>query len=121
MSVTAKVGTGWQISRSGFTFNVISARKEGEEVAIIDATKMSTTVAREKMASSLYDPGRWILEVEWDGTRPTLGGSAVSTTVTFNGSATHTFNSIIASISGEVPLEDKMTATITLEITGEIT
>ena len=113
---------------SSFSAEILGATLPGATRPVIDTTHLGTTVARSKIPGDLIDWGQFEFELQFDpDNEPPLDQAAETITVTFptpSGGltgATWEFSGFIASYSGAFALEEKMTATVTLEISGDIT
>lgn len=118
MAVTAIIGTGASITYSGFTYKLLDMNIDGIEREFIDASKMSTTTAKEFLAATLYDPGTVTVEIECDGTFPTNNGTYATLTFTFSNAAARTVSAAVKSFSAANPLEGKVTATVVFQCSG---
>jgi len=124
----AVITTGLTITyQSGLLAEIIDFSWSGMEREAIDTTNFSSTTAREYMPSTLYDSGELSVELLFDPEiDPTTALSAASETVTVTYADAATASTMAANgfmtgfeIAG--PLEDRMTATATLKLTGAIT
>ncbi len=121
MATTAIIGTGLTLTHSGLTFPIISVDGPNITREKIEASKMSTTTWKDYLFASLKDPGDLTMTVEWNGALPTFATSPASTVITFSNSNTLTGTAVITSFEPSTPLEDKMTAQVTLSFSGAIT
>ena len=131
------IGTGTTITfgTSGFNAQIESASWGGITREIIDVTHLGTTPAsggeigsREYLAGDLSDPGELTLELHFNpNLQAPIEGDPETITVTYplvSGDTTSASWSAQGQMTGydhEIPLEDKMTATATVKITGPIT
>lgn len=80
-------GNGATLTRSGFTVDITSISLGNQTIDTLDTTLLSTTGYMTKVAADLADAGTFTVEFNFDagdaGEWPTVGGAAVSTTVTF--------------------------------------
>lgn len=118
MAVTAIIGTGSSYSYSGVTYKVLRMSIDGISREFVEADKMDTTTWQEKLPKSLADPGTVTMDIEADGTLPTMSTTAATLTITFSNSTARSVSGYLASVSNEIPLEDKTTGTITWQCTG---
>ena len=123
------IGTGASIAfgTSNFTAEVMSINGNDISRPSIDSSHLGTTGARTFLPGDLVDNGSVELEINFDpDEQPPIAGAAETITVTFptppGGStpADAEFSGFVTNWSWGVPLEDKMTATITLKISGAI-
>lgn len=125
------IGTGTTVTfgTSGFTAQVLEVGWSGIEREAVDSTHMGTTTARSFIPSSLYDPGEIEMEVAFDGDdAPPISAAAETITVEFAKKASGSTNGaqwaatgFLTGVEVTAPLEDKMTATLTIKLSGEIT
>lgn len=121
MALTAVIGTGATLAHSGLTFPILSIDGPNITREKIQASKMTTTGWHDYLYASLKDPGDLVLTVEWTGVLPTFATTAASTALTLSNSNTLTGTGVITSFEPSTPLEDKMTAQVTISLSGAIT
>lgn len=133
----ADVGTGTTIvfGTSGFSAEIVGVQLGGVSREAIDTSHMGTTPtpagkmgSRTFMPGDLSDGGELQLEVHHDPDLvPPIGGAVETVTVTFPlpaGQATpasYAFSGFVTGYSAAVPLEDKMTGTLSVKVSGPIT
>ena len=111
---SATQSAAWEVL--SIDFNDVWSRED------IDFSHMETTGGKDFKPSDLYDPGTLVVTVQFDDTITLVPTPAIEAwTVTFPGGATFICNGYIKSWGKGVPLEDKMTQTITIKLTGDIT
>lgn len=127
---TPDIGTGATISfgSSGFSAHITNVDHSGISRAVVETSHLGTTTARTFVPGDLYDGGTVALEMNFDSNdQPPITSTAETITITFpikpGGStgATAQFSGFVQDWSYTVPLEDKMTATATIKVTGAIT
>lgn len=120
---SAIIGTGATVTHSAL--NVAHKLKgitvDGMQIGFSDGSVMGTTLWKDWLIHKLADAGSVTLEVEWKGHVPTIDGTAASMVITLSNSATLTCDAICTGFSGEIPLEEVMTASVTFKLTGEPT
>lgn len=81
----ADTGNGATLTRSGFTVDIRSINIGEQTIDLLDISVLSTTGFMEKISADLADAGSFTVEYLFDATDAdvTLGGAAVSTTITF--------------------------------------
>lgn len=132
MPAAADIGTGAAITfQSGFFALITNISWSGWERQAIDISTMANTNnARTFMPSDLHDAGTLEVECLWDaddGVKTAMTASSETVTITYpvqSGgmtAATRAASGFLISASHEVPLEDKMTATYTIKLTGAVT
>ena len=123
----AAVGTGITItSAASFVWEVIDSPTQGESREAIDVTSHNSTNYRTFIPGDLIDGGELSFSVmlDPDNSPMPLSSAAEEFVVTFptsltNG-ATLTFTGFLTEWSWTAPLEDKMTADITIKIDGNV-
>lgn len=113
---------------SGFSAEILGSTLPGASRPVIDTTHLGTTVARTKMPGDLIDWGQFEFELQFDpDNEPPLDQVAETITVTFPTpaggltGATWAFTGFIQNYNATFTLEEKMLATVSLEISGDIT
>jgi hypothetical protein len=81
----ADTGNGATLTRSGFTVDIVSISIADQTIDLLDVSLISTTGFMEKISADLADAGSFTVEYLFDSTEAdvTLGGAAVTTTITF--------------------------------------
>jgi len=124
----AVITTGLSITyQSGFFAEIIDFSWSGLARESIDTTNFASSGGREYTPSTLYDPGELQVELLFDPeSSPVTPITAVAETVTVTYADAAPASTMAASgfmtdfeIAG--PLEDRMTATATLKLTGAVT
>lgn len=122
MAVTAILGTGASLTFSGFTYPILSMDGPNVSRNVIEASKMATSTWHEFMPGSLRNPGQLSLEVEYDGEMAlALWTTAQAVTVTYSNAAPLAGTGFLVEFTPSVPLEDKMTASAVIQMTGAVT
>ena len=136
MPLPVDVGTGTSITfaDSGFTAEIVDIQIGGISREAVDVTEMSDTVGagniggREFIPTRLADPGELTLEVHFDpDVTPPVNLPPEQIDIDFPlapgdlTAAKWEALGFCTSYDAAVPLEDKMTATITIKISGDIT
>lgn len=93
----------------------------------VDATHFQSPGRRREYIAGLIDTGEASFELNWvpgndsDVLIRTLmaSGDIVEHRITFPGGATVTFDAAITGFEKEIPVDDRMTATITVAVSGE--
>lgn len=127
MAYTASIGTGTTISRGATTFAQVTDIQIGDQsLPSIDITNLSS-VAKDYMPGDLIDAGSITFDILilGKGDLPALGTLVAGTpdvfTVTFPDASTFVCSGHIESRSIAIPLEDKISCSITIKLTGAIT
>ena len=129
--MAAITGNGTTFSwAGGAVADVISISAPSVSVATIDTTNIAsvhrtflggTIDSGEVSLELMYDPMvDTDLEDDWDNTA-TTAPIARACVITFSDSATFSFSAIMTAFSSNVAIDDKVTASITLKITGAVT
>lgn len=126
----ADVGTGTSISfgTSGFTAEVLGINHNGVERPAIETSHLGTTVAKTFMPGDLVDQGEISLDIAFNpNILPPIKAAAETIVITFpvpsglSTGATYTFTGFCTGASSTILFEERMTATITVKISGDIT
>ena len=121
------IGTGTTVTfgTSGFTADILNVNWDGITRESIETSHMGTTSDKTFMPADLVDNGTIVLEIAFVATlSPPIitNGAAETVTIAFAGSATHwSASAFQTEFSIGAPLEDKMTGSLTLKVTGGIT
>ena len=121
------IGTGSTVTfgTSAFSADILSISIDGIERGAVQTSHMGTTSDHTFMPVDLVDNGEVTLEIAFIATlSPPIitNGAAETVTIAFAGHATTwAFSAFQTGFQITAPLEDKMTATVTLKITGGIT
>lgn len=127
MPVDLGTGASVTFATSSFTANITSIGFSGMERASVDTSHLGTTTAMTFVAGDLYNAGELELEIQFDPDDfPPIKTAAETITVTFANLGGTTpadweFTGFCTGFSAGVPLEELMTGTITIKITGDIT
>lgn len=126
------VGTGTSLvfGTSGFNAYITNVSGPGITREAIETTHLGTTGGKTFIPGDLYDGGELTLDVMHDPsiTVPMLAGNQPETiTITYptpagmSSGATWSFSGFMTNYEPTAPLEDKMTATVTIKLTGNLT
>jgi hypothetical protein len=121
------IGTGTTITfgTSGFSADLLSISHGGMAREAIQTSHMGTTSDHTFMPTDLVDNGEVTVEIAFVATLtpPILTNAAAETiTIAYAGSGTTwSFSAFQTGFEITAPLEDKMTATLTLKVTGGVT
>lgn len=126
----ADVGTGATITfaTSGFAAKIMSFTGPSFERPSIDKTHLADTVSRKFMPGDLYDAGELGIEFQFDPQlTPPISGAVETVTITWpvpsglTNAGTWAFSGFMTNYQVSTPLEDLMTASATVKITGSVT
>ena len=121
------VGTGCTVvfGTSGFTADIMSLNGSDITREDIDVTHMGSTGYKEFQPSDLVDGGTVEMEIGFDpDEQPPISGAAETITITFPvpsggaSGATFVFVGYVNSWTWTAPMEEVMTATITIKVAG---
>jgi len=112
----------YAIDKMGITF-------EGQERAAVDTTHLGTAGYKTYMAGDLVEGGTLTVSCHLDADDPApIATAAETVTLTFpipvaggSAGATMAFTGFVTSFSGDIPLEDRMTATFSVKVADDIT
>lgn len=122
-AVTPDVGTGTSIAFStSFLGRLTSVRWTGISREALETTTMATTGGRDFIPGDLYDPGELQCEIQFDtDATPPISSAAETITITWPDAETAIFSGFMTGFEISDVLEQVMTATATIKITGDIT
>ena len=119
------IGTGTTVSIGGSALaEVLDITPPGMSRESIQSSHMGTLVAHTFSPSKLYDGGEADFELAFEPNWAVpISAAAQSVVITFpdSGSSTWTFDAFVTGYEPTDPLEDRMTATLTLKVTGAVT
>lgn len=126
-------GTEFHISRdSGSSWLAIAKVTDitppSDTIDVVDVTHMGSPDRRREFIPGLTDPGSMSLELIFEpGSATDLllreirsSGETVKCRITFASGPAYVFDGWLETYEGAVPLEDKMTATVSFKVTGEV-
>lgn len=118
------IGTGIVITFStGFFAEILDVSPPGASRESIQTSHMGTTAAHTFTPADLVDWGEMTVEMGFlPSTAPPMTGVAESITITFpnSGAAVWTFTGFMTGFEPSAPLEDRMTASATIKVTGAV-
>jgi hypothetical protein len=120
---TVDVSTGLTIlfGTTGFEAEILDVTLPSVARESINTSHQGTTGAHTFTPASLYDAGEFSFTMHFDPSKtPPWDQDAETITLTFPSTATWIFTAFLTGYDGEAPLEDKMTASGTLKISGAI-
>lgn len=121
----ADVATGATITfDTGFFAEILGINWTGISRESIDTSHMGTTTAMTYTPSTLFDAGEIQVEMAFvPATTPAWGGAAETVTVTWpdSGAATWAASGFMTNFDIQATLEERITATATLKLSGDIT
>jgi len=120
----AILGTKASISfQSGFFAEILDFTGPSLSRAVIDVTHLGSTDWREKLPGSFVDGGQLSVNMAYipDGTLPPILEDPESITITFSNNTTWVFTGFMTGFNISNPLEDRLTAAVTIEVAGKIT
>ena len=133
MTTTAIDGHGTTITIPGITsVRIIDVNGPGIKRDVIGASNMSTASAEEYIAAALYDGGEVSVTIEFTGNESPQILNELTTTedlienITIDwagdrGAGSYTFSAIMTEFKPKAASKDKMTADVTMKVTGAIT
>lgn len=123
------IGTGSTLTFANFTPELLSLSWSGISREAVDTSHMGTVGGRTFLPGDLHDPGEVTAEVHLNSTEAppiaTTSAPVTTLTVTFPAVGTAatdawTASAFMTGFEFTDPLEDKMTATATFKITGDV-
>lgn len=122
--MAADSGFGTTITFStGYFAEIISVDGPDLSRESIDTTHMATTSGLMTfIPSDLIDNGTLSVEMAYlPGTAPPISSAAETVTVTYPDSSTAAFSGFLTSFSPSIPIDDRMTASAEIKVSGAIT
>ena len=118
------IGTGITISfSSSFLAEILDVSPPGASRESIQTSHMGTTSAHIFTPADLVDWGELVVEMAFaPSTSPPMNGAVQTIVIVFpdTGAAIWTFQGFITGFEPSAPLEDRMTATATIKVTGSV-
>lgn len=124
----ANIGHGTTLSgaSTGSIGQILSVGLPDQQVDDIDVTTMASTNKWREFMAGLKDAGVLTLQLlyeksNYNTVQGALGAAAEAWTITFPDSSTFACSGYINANGGDDPLEDKITQSVTLKLSGEPT
>lgn len=116
------IGTGTSITFStGFLAEILDITPPGPSRGAVDTSHMGTSSYKTFIPTDLVDWGELKVEMAFaPSADPPIEDVAESIVITFPDATTWTFSGFMTNFEAKVPLEDKMTATATIKVTGNV-
>ena len=125
------IGTGTTITfgTSGFTSELLSISWSGIARESVHTSHMGTAAPgadkfgnRTFLPGDLADPGEITAEFHFDPSQdPIINEAAETITITFPSGSTWAASGFVTSFEFDDPMEDKMTATVVVKLSGNVT
>lgn len=121
------IGTGTTVAFPGawnLVGEILSVAHSGMVRGEVNVSHMGTTTAHIFLPTDLYDPGGLALDMHFDahmGITTLMTGAKGATTITFPEATVWGFDGFATGYDITDPFEDKMTATVNIKASGEIT
>lgn len=121
------IGTGTTVTfgTSGFSADILNVNHDNVNRESIQTSHMGTTGSHTFMPADLVDNGEVTIEIAFVATLtpPIFSNAAAETmTIAYAGSATTwSFSAFQITFGNSIPLEDKMTATLSFKVSGGVT
>ena len=123
MGQTYDVATGITISfgTSGWTGRIENIRASGKTREAINISHQGTTTAHEFTPADLADMGEFVVDYQFNpATALIITLVAEEITITWPDDDTHVFTGFCTAMDEEAPLNEKMTGTMTIKVSGTI-
>lgn len=119
----AEVSTGISITfDSGFFAEILDVTPPGASRESIQTSHHGTSDAHTFTPAKLVDWGELQVEMAFDpGEAPPVNSEAETVTITFAGGDTWTFSGFMTGYEPSAPLEERMTASATIKVSGGVT
>jgi len=123
MAIDTGFGTTLTWGSSSFTAELFEVTPPGASRESIDTSHMSTlSGAMTFIPADLVDWGEATFSVAFDpSTSPPVNAAAETITITFPDETTWAFSGFVTGYEPTVPMDDKMTADLTIKVTGRVT
>lgn len=123
------VGAGVTVTfSSGFFAQILSVDGPTLSREAVETTHSTTSTGKTFIPSAFWDPGEITVEINFDAdATPPISAVAETVTVTYpipTGSttgATWSASGFMTAFSPSAPIEDRMTATATIKLSGDVT
>ena len=121
--MTAFISTGIAITfATGFLAEILDVSGPNTSRENQNVSHMGTTDWHEFLPTKLTDAGELSVDLHFNpGTTPPWGDANEAIEITFPDTSTWTFQGHLSSFEPGAPLEEKMTASVTIKVSGEIT
>jgi len=122
-SPSVDIGTGITIAfgTSGFSAQIMDVTPPGQERESIETSHQGTVNGKTFTPADLYDPGGLEFEIHFNpDTVPPIDDAVEEIIITWPAGATWTFDGFMTGYAPSAPLNDKMVATVTVKVSGEI-
>ena len=107
---------------SGFSAEILDISGPSLARESVETTHQGTIGARTHLPVDLFDAGELSFDIHFNpDTDPPIDQPAEAVTITWPSGATWAFSAFMTADEPATPLEDKMVASITLKISGDIT
>jgi hypothetical protein len=117
------VGTGFTIvfGTSAFTAELLEITPPPQSRESFDTSHQGTTTARTKTPGTLVDNGELLINFHFNpDTEPPIDAAAETITITFPSTATWAFSGFMTNYAPEGTFENKMVASATVVVSGDI-
>lgn len=117
------IGTGTAITfSSGFFAEILDVSGPSVTREAINNSHMGTTIAHVFLPTDLVDWGELTVELAFDPTTaPPIKSAAETVVVTWPDATTWTFDGFMTGFEPSGVFEDRMTASATIKVTGDLT
>jgi len=124
--MAADQGTGSTISfGGGFTADILSISASGAARDVIETSHMGTTTAKTFVGADIQDNGEVSAEIAFLGNQAIpalLTGDAEAVSINWAGAGnTWAFSGIVTGFDAGAEINERMTASITIKVSGDIT
>jgi hypothetical protein len=114
-------GTTVAFATSKFAANKVRLSAPNPSRKAIPSSHLATTDWETFEPGDLVNPGEFRMDFEFDpGTTPPIDQAAEVITVTAKDGSTMVFTGFMTNYGGEISMDDKMTGSATVKISGEI-
>ena len=119
--VQITTGTTITFGTSNFTADILDITPPPLSREAIDTSHQGTTNAKTFFPATLYDGGELTFDIHFDpSTTPPMNSAAETITILYPDGSYQEFDGFMTGYAPASPLENKMTGTVTVKVTGEI-
>ena len=122
--MAADIATGITIvfGTSGFSAELTDITAPEAARDAVESSHQGTTTARTFIPQDLVDWGSLEIDFNFDpSTDPPVDATAETVTITWPDATTWAFSGFMTNYSASAPLNDKMTGSATVKVTGDVT
>lgn len=110
-----------QFLTSGFTAQILDVTPPALTRKSINTSHQGTSTAETFLPGDLHDPGELVYDIHWlPGQSPPINQPPEQIRINYPGGGSQLFVGFLTNCAPRAPHEDKMTATVTVKVSGQI-